>query len=84
VHLACAIVYGCAEFLTFDENDIRKPSRAKRGLIPLSGNVAGHRLTISKPVATAPRLRLVLPPPAVATDERSKAAGKGMGGESKR
>jgi hypothetical protein len=47
------------EFHTFDENDISKPSRAKRGLIGLSGNVAGHNLTICKPYVAAPELTLV-------------------------
>jgi predicted nucleic acid-binding protein len=39
IHLATAINHKVDEFHTFDEND----------LIPLSGNVAGHRLIICKP-----------------------------------
>lgn len=63
LHLASAIIYDCDEFLTFDENDCTKPSKARRALIPLNGNVAGHKLTICKPVAKAPKLRLVVPQP---------------------
>jgi len=48
LHLATAILYRANEFHTFDEDD----------LIPLSGNVAGNRLTICKPVARSPGLDL--------------------------
>lgn len=41
-HLATAIAYQVDEFHTFDEDD----------LIPLSGNVAGHKLIICKPKGT--------------------------------
>jgi predicted nucleic acid-binding protein len=41
-HLATAIAYQVDEFHTFDEYD----------LIPLSGNVAGHKLIICKPKGT--------------------------------
>jgi len=44
-HLATAILYEVDEFHTFDEKD--KPD--SRGLIPLSGNVAGYNLIICKP-----------------------------------
>ncbi|MDV2503610.1 MAG: PIN domain-containing protein [bacterium] len=47
VHLATAILYQVDEFHTFDEEDSQKG----RGLIPLSGNVAGHNLLICKPIA---------------------------------
>lgn len=45
IHLASAIVYEADEFHTFDRNDTDKC----RGLLPLSGNVAGVNLTICKP-----------------------------------
>jgi predicted nucleic acid-binding protein len=45
IHLATAILYGVDQFHTFDERD--KPSSL--GLIPLSGDVAGHPLVICKP-----------------------------------
>lgn len=63
LHLACAIRFQCLAFHTFDEKDVRKPSKAQRGLIGLSGNVAGYALTIRKPQAIQPRLQLVQPKP---------------------
>ena len=45
VHLATAILYRANAFHTFD----RKNRNGTLGLIPLSGNVAGHGLVISKP-----------------------------------
>jgi predicted nucleic acid-binding protein len=48
LHLATAILYRSDEFHTFDEND----------LIPLSGNVAGHRQVICMPKAVNPGLDL--------------------------
>ncbi len=48
LHLATAILHRADEFHTFDADD----------LIPLSGNVAGHKLTICKPKATSPQLDL--------------------------
>lgn len=53
LHLATAIIYKVVAFYTFDE---RGNSRC-RGLIPLSGNVAGYNLTVCKPPYTPP------PPP---------------------
>ena len=47
IHLATAILYQADEFHTFDEKD----SQNSRGLIPLSGNVAGYNLIICKPKA---------------------------------
>jgi predicted nucleic acid-binding protein len=47
LHLATAILHRADEFHTFDEQ-----------LIGLSGNVAGHRLVICKPVARSPQLDL--------------------------
>jgi len=57
LHLATAIIYRANEFHTFDNE-----GRARTlGLIPLSGNVAGHRLTICKPEARNPGLDLRKP-----------------------
>ena len=61
LHLACAIRFRCMAFHTFDENDVRKSSKAQRGLIGLSGNVAGYALTIRKPQAIQTQLRLIQP-----------------------
>jgi predicted nucleic acid-binding protein len=47
IHLATAILNRADEFHTFDEQ-----------LIGLSGNVAGNRLVICKPVARSPQLDL--------------------------
>jgi len=52
IHLATAILFRADEFHTFDD-----------ALIALSGNVAGHRLTICKPVARNPELDLQKPKP---------------------
>lgn len=49
LHLATAILYRATEFHTFDEND--KPKQNALGLLPLSGDVAGHKLKICKPEA---------------------------------
>ncbi len=47
IHLASAILYRASEFHTFDE---KVGTRDKTlGLLPLSGNVGGHNLTICKP-----------------------------------
>ena len=60
IHLASAIQYQCLAFHTFDEKDKRTPSKAQRGLIGLSGQVGGkYALTVRKPRATQPQLRLV-------------------------
>lgn len=45
IHLAAAILYKVDEFQTFDRSN-RKNSL---GLIPLSGDVAGHDLAVRKP-----------------------------------
>lgn len=50
IHLATAIIYRADEFHTFDH-----------ALIALSGDVAGHRLTICKPEAKNPQLDLRQP-----------------------
>ena len=60
IHLATSIIYKAKAFYTFDE----KGTTRCLGLIPLSGNVAGHKLTICKPPNTQPepiQLRLIKP-----------------------
>ena len=47
IHLATAINCRVDCFYTFDERNSGK----RRGLLPLNGNVAGHNLTILKPLA---------------------------------
>ena len=54
IHLASAILYRVDAFHTFDE----KGNAKNLGLIPLSDNVAGHRLMICKPEAVSPQLDL--------------------------
>lgn len=54
LHLATAILFRADEFHTFDGSN----GRNSLGLLQLSGNVAGHNLTICKPVARAPELDL--------------------------
>jgi len=49
IHLATAILYRATEFHTFDNDGDAK----HLGLLPLSGNVGGHRLKICKPEARA-------------------------------
>jgi len=55
LHLATAIMYRADEFHTFDA----KGSRKSLGLLPLSGDVAGHKLIVCKPVAQHPELDLI-------------------------
>jgi predicted nucleic acid-binding protein len=50
IHLATAVLHRVNEFHTFDD-----------GLLPLSGNVGGHRLTVCKPQARNPGLDLRRP-----------------------
>lgn len=60
IHLATSIIYKAKAFYPFDE----KGTTRCLGLIPLSGNVAGHKLTICKPPYTQPdpiQLRLIKP-----------------------
>jgi predicted nucleic acid-binding protein len=54
IHLATAILYRVTEFHTFDNDGDAKTL----GLLPLSGNVGGNRLTICKPQARNPQLDL--------------------------
>ena len=54
LHLATAILCRADEFHTFDESN----SRNSLGLLPLTGNVADHNLTICKPIARNPELDL--------------------------
>lgn len=62
IHLATAVMYRAAEFHTFDDG--KSGSSKNLGLLGLSGNVAGHRLTICKPQARNPGLDLRPPTPA--------------------
>ncbi|MCX7384162.1 MAG: type II toxin-antitoxin system VapC family toxin [Alphaproteobacteria bacterium] len=57
IHLATAIFYRVDEFHTFDSDGDSKTL----GLLPLSGDVAGHRLLICKPTAHAPQLDFTKP-----------------------
>jgi predicted nucleic acid-binding protein len=63
IHLASAILNRVTEFHTFDDGGKGK----SLGLLPLSGNVAGHKLTICKPQAKNPSLDLRKPPRQQAT-----------------
>lgn len=60
IHLATAIYFDCPIMFTFDENDVpEKKARPKRGLIPLSGLVAGrYELQITKPYSATKGLSL--------------------------
>lgn len=58
IHLATAILYRVAEFHTFDDGG---SSSKSIGLLGLSGNVGGHRLTVCKPQAKSPQLDLRKP-----------------------
>lgn len=58
IHLATAILYRADEFHTFDGGGSDSKSI---GLIQLSGNVGGHKLTICKPQARNPGLDLRRP-----------------------
>jgi predicted nucleic acid-binding protein len=57
IHLATAVHYRADQLHTFDEVG----SRRSLGLIPLSGDVGGHKLRICKPVARHPQLDLRKP-----------------------
>jgi predicted nucleic acid-binding protein len=59
IHLATAILYRADEFHTFDGGGSGKTL----GLLPLSGNLAGHGLKICKPEAKRPQLDLGRPRP---------------------
>lgn len=59
IHLATAILFRADEFHTFDGEGSSK----SLGVVPLSGNVGGHKLTICKPVARNPQLDLRKPKP---------------------
>ena len=59
IHLATAVLYRVDEFHTFDEDG----SSRSLGLLPLSGDVGGHKLRICKPVAQNPQLDLRKPKP---------------------
>jgi len=54
IHLSIAIHFDCPRMFTFDENDREAGNRPKRGLIPLSGNVAGrYPIIIEKPFSNS-------------------------------
>ncbi|TPI70335.1 MULTISPECIES: type II toxin-antitoxin system VapC family toxin [unclassified Mesorhizobium] len=57
IHLATAIHYRADEFHTFDNGGSAK----SLGLLPLSGNVGGHKLKICKPEAKSPQFDLQKP-----------------------
>ncbi len=57
IHLATAILYRADEFHTFDTRDQQK--YRSLGLLPLNGDVAGHRIRICKP--STQQLELVYP-----------------------
>lgn len=57
IHLATAILYRVTEFHTFDNDGSSK----SLGLLPLSGDVGGNKLTICKPQARSPQLDLRKP-----------------------
>lgn len=59
IHLATAVLYRADEFHTFDNDGNAK----HLGLIPLSGNVGGNRLTICRPQARNPGIDLRKPAP---------------------
>lgn len=61
IHLATAILYRVTEFHTFDDG--KSGSSKNLGLLGLSGDVGGHRLTICKPQAKNPGLDLRPPNP---------------------
>lgn len=70
IHLATAIMYRVTEFHTFDGGGFGK----SLGLLSLSGNVGGHRLTICKPQARSPQLDLRKPRPAPTTTSSPNAS----------
>ena len=57
IHLATAIHYRVDEFHTFDNDGSAK----NLGLLPLSGDIGGHRLKICKPESKNPQLDLIKP-----------------------
>ncbi len=56
IHLATAIISGVAEFHTFDAG--KQGKKDTLGLLPISGNVAGHNLIICKPYTQQPSFDL--------------------------
>jgi len=70
IHLATAILYRVTEFHTFDGGGMGK----SLGLLPLSGNVGGHRLNICKPQAKNPQLDLRKPKPSTTTPNNPSAS----------
>lgn len=72
VHLASAVLYQADLFYTLDGS-----GKKKRGhLLPLDGNVAGHKLKIAKPYKSQLSLKLVPATPKqkeATADEKNKA-----------
>ena len=66
VHLASAIIYNVNIFHTLDGSGKKKKGK----LIPLNGNVAGHRLTIERPYKRQLSLHLVPAEPKEKKDEK--------------
>lgn len=57
IHIATAIYYNCSMLFTFDEADRETGRLPKRGMIPLSGIIAGrYPMTICKPFVRSPGL----------------------------
>ena len=59
LHVSTAILYRVDEFHTFDGGGLGK----SLGLLPLNGNIGGHKLVICKPLATTLELDLRRTPP---------------------
>ena len=81
IHLASAILYEAEVFYTFDgEGKKKRPTRAK--LLSLSGDVAGHDLTIRRPYAH-PNLLTGVPAEDVSNDPlASSSASQPRSGQS--
>lgn len=68
IHLATAIVYEADELQTLDGAGKRK---RKNDLIPLSGSVAGHKLTIRAPESSSKQPNLFAKMPRVKKDDKT-------------
>lgn len=82
IHLASALHLRVNRFMTFDERDSKNPKHPRRGLINLSGNVAGHKLKIERPMVLSAQMALQLVPPPVAPNvgpSEAKAAAEDQG-----
>lgn len=70
IHLATAIVYEADEFQTLDGAGKRK---RKNDLIPLNGNVAGHKLAIRVPESSSKQPNLFPKIPHVKKDDKESS-----------